>query len=112
MLTYAMEAVVDTGFSLIYRDQVLRFVFPLLPKINTKDGAAHLHTITRILITLSDSSLTTPLLTSLVPQNILLAYQLAFDLVEGGARDYLDTIRSELPEGDSVRCLMDCEAHC
>ncbi|KIY63518.1 26S proteasome regulatory complex, non-ATPase subcomplex, Rpn2/Psmd1 subunit [Cylindrobasidium torrendii FP15055 ss-10] len=101
MLTYAMEAVVDTGFSLIYRDQVLRFVFPLLPKINTKDGAAHLHTITRILITLSDSSLTTPLLTSLVPQNILLAYQLAFDLVEGGARDYLDTIRSELPEGDS-----------
>ncbi|KAF9022936.1 26S proteasome regulatory complex non-ATPase subcomplex Rpn2/Psmd1 subunit [Hymenopellis radicata] len=102
LLTYSMEAVLDTGFSLVYRDQVLRFLFPLFPEVSTKEGATHVHTLTRLLVTLADSSLTVPLFLSLIPKNTLLSYQLAFDLVEGGARDYLDTVRSELPEGDET----------
>lgn len=98
-----MEAVLDTGFSLVYRDQVLRFLFPLFPEVSTKEGATHVHTLTRLLVTLADSSLTVPLFLSLIPKNTLLSYQLAFDLVEGGARDYLDIVRSELPEGDEAR---------
>ncbi|KAK0478260.1 hypothetical protein IW261DRAFT_1482577 [Armillaria novae-zelandiae] len=97
LLLYAMEAALDTGFSLSYRDQVLRFLFPLFPQSST-DGS-HVHTLTRLLITLGDSGLTIPLFKSMVPSNKLMAYQLAFDLVEGGARDYLDNVRSELPEG-------------
>ncbi|KAK0245602.1 armadillo-type protein [Armillaria nabsnona] len=97
LLSYAMEAALDTGFSLSYRDQVLRFLFPLFPQSST-DGS-HVHTLTRLLITLGDSGLTIPLFKSMVPSNKLMAYQLAFDLVEGGARDYLDSVRSDLPEG-------------
>jgi len=29
-------------------------------------------------------------------------YQFAFDLVEGGAQDFLENIRNELPDGDEV----------
>ena len=53
-------------------------------------------------MTLSDPSLTIPLLSSLVTNEELLAYQFAFDLVEGGSQDFLETVRSELPEGDEV----------
>lgn len=97
-----MEAVLDTGFSLSYRDQVLRFLYPLFPSPHSGDGSPHVYAVTRLLVTLSDSSLTVPLLESLVPKETLLAYQLAFDLVEGGARDYLETIRNELPQGTEV----------
>ncbi|KAE9408198.1 26S proteasome regulatory complex, non-ATPase subcomplex, Rpn2/Psmd1 subunit [Gymnopus androsaceus JB14] len=84
ILSYAMEAVIDSGFSLSFRDVVL----PLA------------HALTRLLVTLGDPSLTVPLLVSLVPKEKLLAYQFAFDLVEGGARDYLDLVRTQLPVGD------------
>ncbi|KAI3622546.1 26s proteasome subunit rpn2a [Moniliophthora roreri] len=100
ILCYAMEAVVDTGFSLSYRDTVLRFLFPLFPQPSAKGGSTYVHALIRLLVTLSDSSLTVPLLVSLVPKEKLLAYQFAFDLVEGGARDYLESIRNELPSGD------------
>lgn len=103
LLSYAMEAVLDTGFSLSYRDQVLRFLYPLYPHPTSGDGSPHVHALTRLLVTLSDPSLTVPLLVSLIPKESLLAYQFAFDLVEGGARDYLESIRSELPEGTVVR---------
>jgi len=101
LLSYAMEAVLDTGFSLSYRDQVLRFLFPLFPR-PTSSAGSHVHTLTRLLVTLSSSSLTVPLLTSLVPKEKLLAYQFAFDLAEGGTQDFLESIRSELPDGDIV----------
>lgn len=97
-----MEAVLDTGFPLSYRDQVLRFLFPLFPQPTTGDTSPHVHALTRLLVTLSDTSLTVPLLNSLVPKERLLAYQFAFDLVEGGAQDYLESIRTELPAGDEV----------
>ncbi|KAK7059054.1 proteasome regulatory particle base subunit [Paramarasmius palmivorus] len=100
ILCYAMEAVVDTGFSLLYRDAVLRFLFPLFPQPSAKGGSTYVHALIRLLVTLSDSSLTVPLLVSLVPKEKLLAYQFAFDLVEGGARDYLESVRNELPAGD------------
>ena len=102
LLAYAMEGVLDTGFSLSYRDQVLRFLFPLFPRPTTGDGSPHVHALTRLLVTLSDPSLTIPLLSSLVVNEELLAYQFAFDLVEGGSQDFLETVRSELPEGDEV----------
>lgn len=98
-----MEAALDTGFSLSYRDHVLRFLFPLFPRLTIGEGSAHVHALTRLLVTLSDVSLTVPLLSSLVEKEKLLAYQLAFDLVEGGSQDYLESIRSELPDGDLVR---------
>ncbi|KAG7099168.1 hypothetical protein E1B28_001039 [Marasmius oreades] len=108
ILSYTMEAVVDTGFSLSYRDTVLRFLFPLFPQPSAKGISTHVHALIRLLVTLNDSSLTVPLLVSLVPQEKLLAYQFAFDLVEGGARDYLESIRNELPAGDqSTREIFD-----
>lgn len=97
-----MEAVLDTGFSLSYRDQVLHKLLPLFPPPTTEPKSPHVHALTRLLVTLSDASLTVPLLTSLVPHEKLLAYQFAFDLVEGGAQDFLENVRSELPEGDEV----------
>ena len=97
-----MEAVLDTGFSLSYRDQVLHKLLPLFPPPTTESKSPHVHSLTRLLVTLSKSSLTVPLLTSLVPHEKLLAYQFAFDLVEGGAQDFLESVRSELPEGDEV----------
>ncbi|KAF9462163.1 armadillo-type protein [Collybia nuda] len=101
LLSYAMEAVLDTGFSLSYRDQVLHFLFPLFPQPTTGDRSPHVHALTRLLITLSSPSLTVPLLTSLVPKEKHLAYQFAFDLVEGGAQDFLESVRTALPEGDT-----------
>lgn len=97
-----MEGVLDTGFSLSYRDQVLRFLFPLFPQPTARDGSPHVHALTRLLVTLSDPQLTIPLLSSLVASEQLLAYQFAFDLVEGGSQDFLETLRTDLPEGDEV----------
>lgn len=102
LLSYAMEAVLDTGFSLSYRDQVLHKLLPLFPSPTTESKSPHVHALTRLLVTLSNPSLTVPLLTSLIPKEKLLAYQFAFDLVEGGAQDFLEAVRNELPEGDEV----------
>ena len=93
-----MEAVIDTQFSLSYRDSVLEFLYPLFPP--PENRSPHIHALTRLLIALSSSSTTVPLLVSLVPGKKLLAYQFAFDLVEGGSQDFLEAIRNELPEGD------------
>ena len=98
VLSYAMEAVIDTQFSLSYRDLVLQFFYPLFPP--PENRSPHIHTLTRLLVALSSSATTVPLLVSLVPDKKLLAYQFAFDLVEGGSQDFLEAIRNELPEGD------------
>lgn len=95
-----MDAVLETNFSLSYRNQVLNFLLPLFPPLEPK--APHVHTVTRLLVTLSDATLTIPLLTALVPKETLLAYELAFDLVEGGGQDFLEAIRTQLPEGEEV----------
>ncbi|KAH6917463.1 26S proteasome subunit RPN2a [Coprinopsis sp. MPI-PUGE-AT-0042] len=100
LLSYAMDSVLDTNASLSYRDHVLRFLFPLFPTPKTGDQAPHVHAITRLLITLSDPELTIPFLSSLVAHDYLLAYQLAFDLVEGGSQDFLENLKTSLPEGD------------
>src|SRR6266436_6099854 len=97
-----MEAVLETGFSLSYRDQVLRKLLPLFPPLTTESKSPHVHALTRLLVTLSNASLTVPLLTSLVPHEKLLAYQFAFDLVEGGAQDFLESVRTKPPDGDEV----------
>lgn len=95
-----MEAVLDTNFSLSYRDEVLYFLYHLFPPLESK--SSHVHALTRLLVTLSSVALTVPLLVSLVPKEKLLAYQLAFDLVEGGAQDFLEGVRNDLPEGEGV----------
>jgi 26S proteasome regulatory subunit N2 len=100
LLSYAMEAVLDTGFSLSYRDKVLLFLLPLFPQPTSDVKSTHIHSLTRLHVTLSDQKLTVPLLTSLVPDEKLLAYQFAFDLVEGGAQDFLENVRNDLPEGE------------
>ena len=53
-------------------------------------------------MTLSSPFITNPVFISLVPKEKLLAYQLAFDLVEGGAQYFLEATRNELPEGEVV----------
>jgi len=105
LLSYAMDAVLDNDFSLSYRHQVLHFLFPLFPRPTTDNQSIHVHSLTRLLVTLSDPSLTSSFLISLVPQEKLLAYQFAFDLVEGGAQEFLETVRTELPEGDEVMAI-------
>ena len=102
LLSYAMEAVLDTGFSLLYRDQVLNFLLPLFPAPSSRTKSSHIHSLARLLVTLNNPSLTVPLLTSLVPKEKLLAYQFAFDLAEGGTRDFLEGVRKHLPEGTEV----------
>jgi 26S proteasome regulatory subunit N2 len=97
-----MEAVLDNHFPLSYRDQVLNFLYPLFPSPTIDSKSPYIHSLTRLLVTLSNPTLTVSLLVSLVPQEKLVAYQLAFDLVEGGAQDFLETIRNDLPEGDEV----------
>lgn len=87
-------------------DIVLRFLYPLFPRPTAGDGSALAHALTRLLVTLGDPSLTVPLLVTLVPKEKLLAYQFAFDLVEGGARDYLELVRTQLPVGDDVSSLL------
>ena len=104
-----MEGVLDTGFPLLYRNQVLRFLLPLFPQPSAGEGAAYANSIVHLLVTLSDPSLTIPFL---VESEELLAYQFAFDLVEGGSQDFLETLRTELPQGDEVsltnyrRCIL------
>jgi 26S proteasome regulatory subunit N2 len=97
-----MDAVLDTGFSLSYRNEVLKFLLPLFPLPSSKDRSPNVHSLTRLLVSLGSPELAVPFITSFVPGDKLLAYQLAFDLVEGGAQDFLETIRNELPEGDGV----------
>jgi 26S proteasome regulatory subunit N2 len=101
-----MDSVIDSNVSLSQRDKILRFLLTLFPSPDADNKSAHVYALTRLLVTLSDPSLTLPLLTSLVPKNALLAYQFAFDLVEGGAQDFLENIRNELPQGDEVGCLI------
>ena len=103
LLSYSMEAVLDTAFPLAYRDRVLKFLFPLFPAPTGDAKSAHVYALTRILVTLNSPEMTISFLTSLVPRQKLLAYQFAFDLVEGGGQDFLVAIRSDLPEGDTVR---------
>jgi 26S proteasome regulatory subunit N2 len=97
-----MEAVLDNHFPLSYRDQVLNFLYPLFPSPTMDSKSPYIHSLTRLLVTLSNPALTVSLLESLVPKDKLVAYQLAFDLVEGGAQDFLETIRNDLPMGDEV----------
>ena len=97
-----MEAVIDTGFSLSYRDQVLKFLLPLFPALASDTSSPNVHSLTRLLVTLNQSELTVTLLKSLVPDNKLLALQLAFDFVEGGSQDFLEAIRNDLPKDESV----------
>ncbi|EIW86814.1 26S proteasome regulatory complex non-ATPase subcomplex Rpn2 Psmd1 subunit [Coniophora puteana RWD-64-598 SS2] len=102
LLSYTMDAVLDTGFSLSYRDQVLNFLLPLFPPPASSGQSSHLHTLARLLVVLNNPSLTIPYLNSLVSQEKLLAYQFAFDLVEGGAPDYLEAVLGSLPDGDDT----------
>jgi len=116
-----MDAVLDGGFTLSFRNkvrfdtrnalfvaypfntQVLHHILPLFPNLTPR--APHIHSLTRIHVTLSLPSLTIPFLSSLVeqglngkPEQLAIAYQVAFDLVEGGTQDYLGAVRSALPE--------------
>ncbi|KAI0375292.1 26S proteasome regulatory complex non-ATPase subcomplex Rpn2/Psmd1 subunit [Pilatotrama ljubarskyi] len=100
LLSYAMEAVLDTAFPLAYRDQVLKFLFPLFPAPTGDAKSPHVYSLTRILVTLNSPEMTINFLSSLVPGQKLLAYQFAFDLVEGGGQDFLEAIRKDLPEGN------------
>lgn len=105
LLSYAMEAVLDTAFPLAYRDQVLKFLFPLFPAPTSDAKSQHVYSLTRILVTLNSPDMTISFLNSLVPSQKLLAYQFAFDLVEGGGQDFLEAVRKELPEGNEVGTL-------
>jgi 26S proteasome regulatory subunit N2 len=99
LLIYVMDAVFETSFTLSYRLAVLQFIFPLFPPL--QDSSPHIHAVTRILVTLSLPSLTIPYLTTLVPDRLLLAYQVAFDLFESGVQEFLQTVMQQLPDGEN-----------
>jgi len=101
LLIYVMDAVFETSFTLSYRLAVLQFIFPLFPPL--QENSPHIHAITRILVTLSLPALTIPYLTALVPDRLLLAYQVAFDLFESGVQEFLQTVMQQLPEGENPR---------
>jgi 26S proteasome regulatory subunit N2 len=98
LLSYAMEAVMDSGFSLAYRNQVLNFLLPLFPTLTAK--SPHIHAVTRLLVALSDSLHAIKLLARLVPDELLVAYQLAFDLAEGGSQEFTRNVSDGLPKDD------------
>ncbi|KAG8843961.1 proteasome regulatory particle base subunit [Tulasnella sp. 330] len=105
LLSYVIDRVLDSGFKLAYRDKVLHHVIPLFPAPTAQ--SPHIYSLTRLHVTLSSPSLTLSFLTSLISDSStqaaeqhLLAYQIAFDLVEGGTQDYIETIRLGLPDGD------------
>ena len=95
-----MEAVLDTGFTLSYLDEVLNFLFPLFPPLTAQ--SPHIHSLTRLIVSLSNASLVIPLFVSLVPKEKLVAYQLAFDLAEGGSQEFLASVREGLPSEEGV----------
>lgn len=99
LLTYVMDAVFETSFTLTYRMAVLKFMFPLFPPL--EENCPHFHAVTRILVTLSSPQLTIPYLTALVPDRLILAYQVAFDLFESGVQEFLQTVMQQLPEGEN-----------
>jgi hypothetical protein len=45
------------------------------------------------------------------PHKKLLAYQFAFDLLDGGAQDFSENVGTELPEGDKVCVRLVMENH-
>ena len=102
-----MEVALDTGFPLSYRDQVLKFLSPLFP-LPSQTNSLHMPALARLHVTLNNPSTTTALLTSLAQKDKLVAYQFAFDLVEGGARDFLEAVRKQLPQGKDVRLTLTC----
>lgn len=64
-----------------------------------------MHSLTRLHVTLSLPSVTAPFLTSLIEQGLSgkseqlsIAYQVAFDLVEGGTQEFLEALCSSFPE--------------
>jgi 26S proteasome regulatory subunit N2 len=107
LLSYTMDAVIDGNVSLTVRDQVLHFLLPLFPALDSSARGPYVHALTRLLVTLGDPALTVPMLSSLVSKNKLLAYQFAFDLVEGGAQDFLESVRNDLPKEGVSRNLLD-----
>ncbi|KAG8834158.1 proteasome regulatory particle base subunit [Serendipita sp. 399] len=98
LLIYVTDGVFETSFTLSYRMAVLRFIFPLFPPLS--ENCSHIHAVTRILVTLSSAPLTIPYLCNLVPDKLLLAYQIAFDLFESGVQEFLQTVMQQLPEGE------------
>lgn len=99
LLVYVMDAVFETSFTLSYRYAVLKFLLPLFPPLDF--NSTHIHAVTRILVTLSQPSLTVPYLTNLVPDKLLLAYQVAYDLFESGVQEFLQTVMQSLPDGEA-----------
>jgi len=66
LLSYTVEAMLDTGFSLLYHNQVLHKLPPSFPSPTMESKSPHIHAPTWLLVTLGNASLTVPLLTSLV----------------------------------------------
>ena len=98
LLTHTIDAVVDAGFSLSYRDEVLEFLFPLFPPPTAGDRLPHIHALMWLLITSSKPSITVPFLASLIPKEKLLVLQFTFNLDDGGSQDFLESVRNQLPE--------------
>ncbi|KAG8696227.1 proteasome regulatory particle base subunit [Ceratobasidium sp. 395] len=102
LLSYAMDAVLDVGFNLATRNRVLHHLCPLFPL--PKPGAQYTLALTRLHVSLETPTVTTPLFEKLVETDDkthrLLAYQLAFDLVEGCTQDFLRLVSTSLPSDE------------
>lgn len=109
LLVYVMDAVSETSFTLSYRLAVLRFLLPLFPPLDSH--SSHIHAVTRILVTLSSPQITVAYLKALVPDKLILAYQVAYDLFESGVQEFLQTVMQQLPEEyDSLKMILSGES--
>jgi len=109
LLVYVMDAVSETSFTLSYRLAVLRFLLPLFPPLELH--SSHIHAVTRILVTLSSPQITVAYLRALVPDKLILAYQVAYDLFESGVQEFLQTVMQQLPEEyDSLKMILSGES--
>ena len=95
LLSSSMEAMLDTGSSLSYHDQVLASCYLSSLLLHHFQSP---HTYMLLLdcwLPSNKPSLVIPLLTSLIPKDRPLTNQFASDLVEGGARDFFQGVKAE-----------------
>ncbi|KZS89549.1 hypothetical protein SISNIDRAFT_526918 [Sistotremastrum niveocremeum HHB9708] len=87
------EQILDTRFKLLsYRTEVLHFLFPLFPLPTSH--SSHIHTIIRLLVSLSDVPVTVGLFSAWIPKERLLAF------LKGRTQDFLQGLRETLPAGE------------
>ncbi|KAK9900186.1 26S proteasome regulatory complex, non-ATPase subcomplex, Rpn2/Psmd1 subunit [Cystobasidium minutum MCA 4210] len=106
ILTYILEAAMTIVLKLDFRNKVLRLLVQLFSSLPSPDHFSML----RCFVHLNDPTLATNLLTDLLspsslkqdPDNLLKAYQIAFDLVDTASQEFLGIVAGGLSSSSST----------